>query len=262
MEEDLKDRIFGWLMDTEEEAAAEFINECDLKLDYVDVAFSLSNLDKEVHFYDAHILTPAKFYVKLKDYEDLTSKIEETAKELSFTEGILIKEVLWLPGKTKYNRDRGKNSDKIVTILNDEYVRKQVRLMDDNINDNPHLTIGIAKELIETVCKTILLDKGIEIDRNWDVGRIVKETNKLLKFIPDDLHNNDVAERAILKILGGLSTIVQGIAELRNNFGSGHGHEAEFKSIEKIYAKLAADSSSQLVLLYLKVNTETKIVYK
>ena len=258
MEEDLKDRIFGWLMDTEEEAAAEFINECDLKLDYVDVGFRLDSFDNLVNICDAHILTPAKFYMNLKDYQDLTSKIEETVKELSFTEGIVVKEVLWLPGRTKYNRDRGKNSEEVVTILNDEYVRNQVRLMDDNMDNNPYLTIGIAKELIETVCKTILLDKGIEIDSKWDIGRIVKETNKLLKFVPDNLRGNEVAERAIIKILGGLSTIVQGIAELRNNFGSGHGHEAEFRSIEKIYAKLAADSSSQLVLLYLKVHNRNK----
>lgn len=255
---DLKDRIFDWLMDSEEETAAEFVNECDLKLEYVDIGFSMSDLEKEILICDAHILTPAKFYKKLKSYKDLTSKIEETVRELSFTDGIHIKDVLWLPGRTKYNRDKGKNSAEILAILNEEYVRKQVGLMDSNISENPYLAIGIAKELIETVCKTILVDKGIEIDTNWDIGRIVKETNKVLKFIPDDLQNKEVAERAVLKILGGLSTLVQGIAELRNNFGSGHGHESGFKSLEKTYAKLATDSSSQLVLLYLKIHNRNQ----
>ncbi|EMR01617.1 abortive infection family protein [Cesiribacter andamanensis] len=255
-EEDLGNRAFDWLMETEEEAAAEFLNECELKLEFLDLGFDMMNPDKEFTICDAHILTPAKYYKNLKSYEDLTSKIEETVKELAITDSVHIKDVLWLPGRTKYKREKGKNSDEILGILNEGYVQHQLNTMYGSLHEKPHLTIGIAKELIETVCKTILIDKQVEVDPNWDVGRIVKETNKLLKFLPPETPNKEVAERAILKVLGGLSSIVQGIAELRNNFGSGHGHEPSFKGLDKTYAKLAADSSSELALFYLKVHKE------
>jgi hypothetical protein len=98
------------------------------------------------------------------------------------------------------------------------------------------------------------LDKGVAIDSNWDIGKVVKENNKVLDFIPDRIKNREVAERAVLKILGGASSVIQGIAELRNNFGSGHGHEPKFEGLEKVYAKLAADASAELVLFYLKIH--------
>jgi hypothetical protein len=257
-DEELKYRVFDWLMETEEVAAAEFLNECELKLEHVNIGFDFINFEKEYSICDAQVLTPAKFYKRLKEYEDLTTKIENTIKELAVPDSIHISNIFWLPGRTKYSRDKGKNSEEIVGILNEEYVHKQVHTMYDSLNEKPHFTIGIAKELIETVCKTILIDKKIEVDNNWDIGRIVKETNKVLKFIPEDLQNKELAERAVLKILGGFSSLVQGIAELRNNFGSGHGHEPAFKGLDKIYAKLAADSSSELVLFYLKIHNEAK----
>ena len=129
-------------------------------------------------------------------------------------------------------------------------------IIQESLHAAPHVTIGIAKELLETTCKTILKTKNIEVDKNWDVGRIIKETNKSLNFMSDELKDKDEAERSILKILGGFSSIVQGVTELRNYFGSGHGHESDFQGLDVIYAKLVADVSSELSFFYLKIHKQ------
>ena len=43
----------------------------------------------------------------------------------------------------------------ITAILNAEYVSAQINLMEASIETSPYVSIGIAKELIETCCKKI-----------------------------------------------------------------------------------------------------------
>lgn len=71
-----------------------------------------------------------------------------------------------------------KKAEQITEILTQEYVNKQIRLMNNSIESNPHLALGISKELIETCCKHILNEEGIDINKDWDIARLVKETNK------------------------------------------------------------------------------------
>lgn len=77
--------------------------------------------------------------------------------------------------------------------------------------------------------------------------------------MPFQVENIDLAKSSIAKILGGFSNIVHGITELRNSYGTGHGHSPEFKTLDGIYIKLAVSSSSELAIFYLnlrQVNTE------
>ena len=46
--------------------------------------------------------------------------------------------------------------------------------METAIDSAPHIAIGIAKELIETICKTILTERNKPIDKDWDLSEIVK----------------------------------------------------------------------------------------
>lgn len=48
-----------------------------------------------------------------------------------------------------------KSKKEIIDALSDEYVSKQINLMESAIETSPELAIGTTKELIETICKTI-----------------------------------------------------------------------------------------------------------
>lgn len=123
------------------------------------------------------------------------------------------------------------------------YLNQQVKRMTEGIdNKDPDLAIGTAKELIETVCKTILEARQREIDKDWSLGRLFKEANKAMEeSLGDNL-------KSIPQILGGLNSIVDGISNLRNNFGTGHGRPADAISLDLRFAKLAVGAASAMAI--------------
>lgn len=146
------------------------------------------------------------------------------------------------------------NKEEITNYLSEEYVSQQISLMESSIDSAPHISIGTSKELIEMICKTILSERNITVDKNWDVPKLLKETSKILKLTPEDIPNEARAASTIKSILGSLSNVVQGIAELRNSYGSGHGKDAKFKGLNSRHAKLAVGASSTLAIFLLETH--------
>lgn len=147
-----------------------------------------------------------------------------------------------------------KKGGRLKQILNAEYVSKQITLMESSIENSPHISIGLAKELIETCCKSIFEDRKETYDKNWDLSKLMKETTKLLKLTPDDIPNEIKASSSIKQILGSLSSVVQGIGEIRNEYGSGHGKDGKFKGLQPRHAKLAVGSASTLAIYLLETH--------
>lgn len=128
-----------------------------------------------------------------------------------------------------------------------EYMNTQLNLMQSMQKDYPTETIGKAKELIESCCKTILEDDGIVIDVKWNVNQLVDATVKHLKVVPKNIPNSIPKADSIKAILGNLKAIAVHVATLRNSYGSGHGKPASFKGLEERHAKLAVGSAAVLV---------------
>lgn len=148
---------------------------------------------------------------------------------------------------------KSKNSS-LSLKLNAEYVTQQINLMESSIDVAPHIAIGIAKELIETCCKKILTERNIAVDKGWDLLQLLKQTNKELRLSPDDVNDEKKAAKTIKTILGSLGTVVHGICELRNDYGSGHGKEANFKGLGPRHSKLAVGAASTLAIFLLETH--------
>lgn len=145
----------------------------------------------------------------------------------------------------------------IKKYLNTEYVNGKIDIMNEAIRKDTDLAIGTAKELLETTCKSILKQKAVVVDSNWTLPQLLKATTNALDFTPKEAANPESAERSIKQILGGISSIVHGVSELRNSYGTGHGKDADFKALEAKYAKLLVAVVSEIVILYLSTNGET-----
>lgn len=128
-----------------------------------------------------------------------------------------------------------------------EYLSMQIELMLKMQNENSTDAIGKSKELIESCCKTILEDREITWDKNWDVGQLVGETLKLLKLMPKDIPEDAPAAAEMKALLGNLRAIATNTAALRNHYGSGHGKSSGYKGLSPRHAKLAVGSSITLV---------------
>jgi len=152
------------------------------------------------------------------------------------------------------NASLKKKYQEIMKKLSAEYVTQQITTMEGAIDTSPHIAIGLAKELIETCCKSIFDERDKQYNKDWDLPRLIKETNKMLKLSPDDILNETKASRSIKQILGSLSSVVQGISELRNEYGSGHGKTGKFKGLSPRHAKLAVGAASTLAVFLLETH--------
>jgi hypothetical protein len=251
--EDLKKHIYDWLIELDEEKAANFLTQCEIDQIYIDTAFTLDS-DVETYLFDIILYVPLKLSRILNEHTQETSAIELAIRESGQANGIYVQKVSWIPYlKNGHNKQSEIKGEKITQFLSHEYVNKQIRLMNNSVENNPHLALGISKELIETCCKHILKEAEIEISKDWDIAKLVKETNKKIDLMPFEVENIDLARISISKILSGISNIVHGITELRNSYGTGHGHSPEFKTLDQIYIKLTVSISSELAIFYLSL---------
>jgi hypothetical protein len=147
-----------------------------------------------------------------------------------------------------------KSKEVIADYLSDEYVVKQINIMETAIENSPELAIGTAKELIETICQTILTEREVEINKDWDLLQLLKQTTKQLNLTPEGISDEVKAAKSIKSILGSLTTVVQGIGELRNQYGSGHGKKATFKGLTSRHAKLSVGAASTLAIFLLETH--------
>ena len=152
------------------------------------------------------------------------------------------------------NSQLSNTRQEVKKLLSSAYIDQKITVMNDAVETNTPLAIGTAKELIETVCKSILKQKGITVDKEWDVAKLLKETTNSLDFKPRDAHEPAKAEKSIKQILGGISSAIQGVTELRNAYGSGHGKEVDFIGLEARFSRLIVGLVSSIVVFYLNTN--------
>jgi len=149
------------------------------------------------------------------------------------------------------------NKKVIRTYLNSDYIRSKTQIMVDALSNDTDLAIGTAKELIETVCKSILTGKEVSIPKEWDFPRLFKETvNKIVSLDGMDIKSPEVARKSLQQVLGGANSIIHGIAELRNSYGSGHGKDADFKGLPYEYANFIVSIASDIAVFVLSLNKE------
>lgn len=132
----------------------------------------------------------------------------------------------------------------------DSYTDKQINQMLNSIDLNPSDSIGKAKELLETCLKSILLERGVLKEQELarlDLPELIKSTKSELGISSD--------YQEVKQIIGGLSGIAGGIAQLRNAKGSGHGRPLRvFHEPSSIEARLAIDSCITLIHFFWSIH--------
>ena len=136
------------------------------------------------------------------------------------------------------------------------YVSQQITRIEAAVVNDPALAIGTAKELVETCCKTILTERGITYGKSADLPELVKLTVKELELTPNDIPEKAKAAEIIKRLLSNLGTITQGVTELRNHYGTGHGKVAGAKGLQARHAKLAAGAATTLAVFLAETHND------
>lgn len=151
-----------------------------------------------------------------------------------------------------------KTPQTVAINLNTDYIHRQITRMESAIQSDPDLAIGTAKEFLETVCKTILTERGIEYNRNTELPQLVRLTQKTLKLVREDIPDHAKAAETIRNLLSNLASVSNYMAELRNPYGTGHGKEANFKGLQLRHARLAVGAASTVGVFLFETYVEQR----
>ncbi len=135
-------------------------------------------------------------------------------------------------------------------------LRPAVEVIEKTIHDEPGIAFTHLRGLLETVCATILTDRGIEVPTdpkpNWLMSQAV-QTLELTSLDPDDRD----AERGVASVLRGLNSLVDGVVALRGSQGVGpHGRDALARGLSVEYALLAATAVDAAVGILFRLHQE------
>jgi hypothetical protein len=133
-------------------------------------------------------------------------------------------------------------------------LRTAIQRAEDAIEDDPASAVGTAKELLETVCKTILQQRGVSLSGAPDVPALLKQTMRVLGLDRESLCVGDRGVGAVRRALGGLTNVVVGLDDLRNDCGTGHGREASALAPTVGVARLSVGAATAACVFLLETH--------
>ena len=138
-----------------------------------------------------------------------------------------------------------------------EYPRlaEHVDLLVNSVESNPSLAVGTAKETIETVCKTILGERGLDPGQET-LGKLVRLTAKELALLPESIPDRAKGVKTVRRLLSNLTQVSDGLAELRNLYGTGHGRAGRRGSVHPRHARLAVGAATTVATFLLETHRE------
>ena len=134
-------------------------------------------------------------------------------------------------------------------VFSDDYMEKQIDLMQRMQTESPADAIGKAKEFIESCCKRILSERDVTYDeKHINFESLISLTLKETKLSNRTIDKNVAEVEEIQRLLGALGQIVKCVNNLRNTYGTGHGKGPNFCSLSSRHAKLVVISAVAFVV--------------
>lgn len=131
-----------------------------------------------------------------------------------------------------------------VNVFESGYVDRQIKRMNSAIDTDPELAIGSAKEWLETLCKTVLDEKGLPLPD--ELPGLLRQALDVLAIEPPKVADPGRAAAAMRRLLGNLSGLGQSIAEVRNACGTGHGQRAGTGDLDPLLARVVVGAAITL----------------
>jgi hypothetical protein len=106
----------------------------------------------------------------------------------------------------------------------------------DRRHTDPEGAITSARTLLETVCKRVLDETGIPYNDKEDLSALYKMVAMQLQIAP-----SQHTEETFRRILGGATSVVEGLGSLRNKIGDAHGRGGKPVRPSARHAQLAVN---------------------
>lgn len=138
-----------------------------------------------------------------------------------------------------------------------EAIEQQLRAIESALESVPDFAFDLSKTLVESVCKTVLADIGQAADTAWDAPRLLRETTNRLALLPHSHPNPAKARSSVEKTIRGLLQTIQGLCELRNDYGmASHGRDGFAARLDLRQATLAAQAADTIVSFLYRIHRD------
>lgn len=124
----------------------------------------------------------------------------------------------------------------VLSRVDVEHVNLAWRKALDRRAADPEGAITAARALLESVCKHILDESGVDYGESPDVTELYRLTAEKLNLAP-----SQHTEQVFKKILGSCQAVVDGLASMRNRLGDAHGKGSKAAKPAPRHAELAVN---------------------
>jgi hypothetical protein len=126
------------------------------------------------------------------------------------------------------------------------HLEEIVTIIETGLREESDTAIDGAKCLIETVCKTILTERGKEIGRAESPGSLIRKATQVLEISDED------GGSSLQQMIRGMTSAADGLEGMRNAFGPlGHGRDAKHCKLGDWHRLMAVRTAETIsVLLY------------
>ena len=139
------------------------------------------------------------------------------------------------------------------------HVEEQVNAIERAVDEEPSLAFDLAKTIVESACRTILTERDASYDESDDLPALFRTVTRNLPLLPAAASREAEARRSLTQTLNGLHTALQGVCELRNEFGfASHGSDGRQERLEADQAMLAAQAADAIVGFLSRVHSQDR----
>lgn len=112
------------------------------------------------------------------------------------------------------------------------------------VDTDPRLAVSVAKDLVESTAKLILNERDVAYNDRAGLPALVAQAQASLGLHAAGVVESSDEARALRTILGSLARLTQGVTELRNQVGVGHGRDTVPSWVRPRHARLAAGAAA------------------
>jgi hypothetical protein len=135
------------------------------------------------------------------------------------------------------------------------HIEQQVTAIERAVLEAPHLAFDLARALVESVCKTILGDRGIPEAGTRGLKDLLKKTYDQVQLVPEEALERANTVEALKRTIERLDDVIACLSELRKGEGlASHGRDAFTGPLDVIHGELAARAADAVVSFLYKAH--------
>lgn len=136
-------------------------------------------------------------------------------------------------------------------------IHHQIDALELVIGQGSAQAFDMADGLLNSICKTIMADRGHACDGGWTTGQLFRETLAKLQLFPPGHPDPAKATDDLKDTVRGLMSTVQGLYNLRRNHGViAHGRDGYTVALANAQIELAARTADALATFLLSVHRQ------